>query len=112
MLQRPNITDNYIGRTTEFRKRKFTHDSNCSSDNAKLHNQYVYKFIRENGRWNAWKFVIVKKSDYITDKKHLSQKTQLSASSAVKLPWLSLISVVILVILIGNVTVIGRPPSS
>jgi hypothetical protein len=51
----PTITDDNIGSTCAFRKRKINHKSNCTNQNAKFYNHYVYKFIRENGGWNAWK---------------------------------------------------------
>jgi hypothetical protein len=37
----PTITDNYIGSTCAFRKRKINHKSNCTDQDATFYNQYV-----------------------------------------------------------------------
>ena len=50
----PDITDIYIGSTTDFTKRKWSHKSKC-----KLSDINVYKFIREHGNWNNWDMVQV-----------------------------------------------------
>jgi hypothetical protein len=48
----PEITDIYIGSTTDFTKRKFNHKSAC-----KKSEKNVYNFIRENGNWDNWDMV-------------------------------------------------------
>ena len=45
----PNITDCYVGSTTNIVKRRQSHKSVCNNENSKLFNFYVYQFIRENG---------------------------------------------------------------
>ncbi len=47
----PEITDIYIGNTTNFTKRKNNHKSCCNNSNDKNHNFYVYQFIRNHGGW-------------------------------------------------------------
>lgn len=55
-----NIKNIYIGSSTNFRKRKFHHKSNCYNENDKEHYDcYVYKFIRENGGWENWSMILV-----------------------------------------------------
>lgn len=54
-----NVTDIYIGHTTDFRKRKTQHKSGCTSETGKKYNIKVYKFIRENGGWDNWKMIQV-----------------------------------------------------
>ena len=56
-----NITDCYIGSTTNFTKRKNGHKSSCINENNKLYNLNVYKFIRDNGGWDNWDMVLVEK---------------------------------------------------
>jgi len=56
-----NITDCYVGSTTNFRTRKSNHKSNCNSQNKKDYNRKVYQFIRDNGGWNNWDMVLVEK---------------------------------------------------
>jgi hypothetical protein len=51
-----NITDTYVGHTTNFLKRKEAHKCGCKNLNNK-----VYKSIRENGGWNNWNMVEIAK---------------------------------------------------
>jgi len=48
-----SINDIYVGQTTDFRKRKNKHKSECN----KLSNIYVYQFIREHGGWDNWQMI-------------------------------------------------------
>jgi len=57
----PNITDVYVGHTTDFTNRKRTHKSKCNNENDKSYNFYVYQFIRENGGWTNWSMVEIEK---------------------------------------------------
>jgi hypothetical protein len=54
-----NITDCYVGHTTEFRKRKSQHKSDCNNIKRKQYNYNVYKFIRDNGGWENWTMVMI-----------------------------------------------------
>ena len=56
-----NITDCYVGHTTNFKQRKKSHKSSCNNQNRKQYNFNVYKFIRENGGWNNWNMIEIKK---------------------------------------------------
>ena len=55
----PNITDIYIGSTTNFTRRKCAHKNVCNNENSKSYNFNVYKFIRENGKWDNWDMIQV-----------------------------------------------------
>ena len=54
-----NITDVYVGHTTNFVQRKHAHKQSCV--NMKSHNYKckVYETIRNNGGWNNWKMEII-----------------------------------------------------
>ena len=56
-----DITDFYIGHTTDFTKRKSQHKHLCHAENDKRYNIYVYEFIRENGGWDNWDMVEIEK---------------------------------------------------
>ena len=56
-----NITDIYIGHTTNFTKRKNQHKSNCNNPNSKNYNLFVYKFIRNNGGWENFNMIEIEK---------------------------------------------------
>lgn len=50
-----NITDIYIGKTTNFTNRKRDHKK--STINRNNYNFNVYKFIRSNGGWSNWDMI-------------------------------------------------------
>jgi hypothetical protein len=52
--QDDNITEEYIGSTTNFTKRKYQHKSCCNNEKDKNYHNLKYKFIRENGGWDNW----------------------------------------------------------
>jgi hypothetical protein len=66
----PEITDIYVGSTTNFSRRKACHKSNCNNENDKSHNLKVYKTIRDFGGWDNWDMVEVERY-CATDKKDL-----------------------------------------
>jgi len=55
----PNITDIYIGSTTNMRHRKCQHKTACNNPNDKAYNLKVYQNIREFGGWDNWTMVLV-----------------------------------------------------
>lgn len=54
-----NITECYVGHTTNWTKRRNKHKYNCVSKNAKYSNFKVYKFIRDNGGWENWSMILI-----------------------------------------------------
>ena len=68
-----NITDIYVGSTTNFIRRKCTHKSACNNENDKHHNIHVYKFIRNNGGWDNWSMILLREYS-ATNKKRLERK--------------------------------------
>jgi len=55
----PEIKDIYVGHTTDFRRRKCQHKTNCNNQNSKRYNYNVYKFIRDNGNWDNWEMIMI-----------------------------------------------------
>jgi len=58
----------YIGSTTNFAKRKCSHKTACNNEKDKEYNQKKYMMIRENGGWDMFDMVLVKKypcNDYL-----------------------------------------------
>jgi len=55
----PEITDVYVGHTTDFTKRKCQHKSHCHNEKTKMYNYDVYKFIRDNGGFENWNMVMI-----------------------------------------------------
>ena len=60
VCKNPEITFVYVGHTTNFRKRKSDHKSDCCNLNSKRHNTPVYQFIRANGGWENWTMIEIK----------------------------------------------------
>jgi hypothetical protein len=60
-----NITELYVGHTTDMRRRKSSHKSKCNKENGKYYNLNVYQFIRANGGWNNWGMIEIERYDAI-----------------------------------------------
>ncbi len=58
-----NITEIYIGSTTNFTKRKSCHKTACNNDKSKEYNKYKYQFIRQNGGWENFEMIEIEKID-------------------------------------------------
>ena len=58
------IDDVYVGSTKNHYKRKHEHKDRCKHNNRKEYNKYVYRFIRENGGWDNWEYVILETVQY------------------------------------------------
>ena len=56
-----DIKDCYIGSTCNHSRRKSQHKNCCNNEKSKGYNIKVYKFIRDNGGWGNWDFVIIEK---------------------------------------------------
>lgn len=56
-----NITDLYVGSTTDFSNRKYNHKSNCNNEKNKNHNSKIYTTIRNNGGWINWAMIEIEK---------------------------------------------------
>ena len=54
----PKIKEFYIGSTTNLKRRKYQHKSDCNNSNTQVYNGKLYKFIRDNGGYDNWFFVI------------------------------------------------------
>ena len=52
-----NITDVYVGHTTNFINRKARHKTNCNNINGKAYNFKIYNTIRNNGGWLNWSMI-------------------------------------------------------
>jgi group I intron endonuclease len=68
-----SIKDIYVGATTNFKRRKNEHKTNCRCPKSKKHNRPVYKFIRDNGGIDNWSIIILERFKAI-DKEDLKQK--------------------------------------
>jgi len=56
-----NITDCYVGHTTEFTKRKYAHKNCCNNEKCRAFSLKVYEVIRNNGGWTNWSMIEVEK---------------------------------------------------
>ena len=51
----------YIGSTTDFIKRKYSHKKSCNNEKEKAHNNKKYQYIRNNGGWECFNMIEVEK---------------------------------------------------
>jgi hypothetical protein len=63
-----NITDCYVGHTTNFIKRKQQHKDACSNPNNKSYIFRMYQEMRKNGGWDEWVMIEVEKYVLCKDK--------------------------------------------
>ena len=56
----PNVTEIYIGSTTNFKQRKKNHKRTCNNSDIRGYNRNVYKYIRDNGGWINFEMVLIK----------------------------------------------------
>ena len=56
-----SVKDLYVGHTTDFIRRKYTHMYICCNPEQKKHSLKVYQIIRDNGGWENWEMVEVEK---------------------------------------------------
>ena len=69
----PLITDIYVGSTTNFKHRKYSHKNCCINENNNKYNSNVYQFIRTNGGWDNWSMIEVEKCNAV-DKRDLEKR--------------------------------------
>jgi len=55
------VTDLYVGSTSNFIKRKNAHKTCCNNEKGKAYNLKVYKMIRENCGWDNWDMIEIEK---------------------------------------------------
>jgi len=55
-----NVTDSYVGHTSNFRQRKWAHKNKCNNPLGRMYNAKIYQTIRANGGWDAWDMVEIK----------------------------------------------------
>ena len=76
----PEITDIYVGSTTNFKRRMSEHKSKCNNENGKYYNLLVYRFIRDTGGFKNWSVVKIRdvvcedKYDLITEERKEFEK--------------------------------------
>jgi hypothetical protein len=56
-----NITDIYVGHTTDFTERKYAHKKRYNGSFNESCNLKVYQKIRENGGWDNWDILEIEK---------------------------------------------------
>jgi hypothetical protein len=53
----PEISEIYIGSTTNFIQRKKNHKNCCNNESSKAYNRYVYQVIRDKGGFENWDMI-------------------------------------------------------
>ena len=60
-----NITELYVGHTTDMRKRKTKHKHSCINKKNIKYDLNVYNFIRDNGNWDNWDMIEIERYNAI-----------------------------------------------
>ena len=85
-----NITDIYVGSTTDFIRRKWQHKSSCNNEKSKKYNRKVYQTIRQNGGWENFTMVEIEKYPCIdSNEAHIRERYYLELLNAnlnIKIP--------------------------
>jgi hypothetical protein len=61
-----DITEEYIGSTKNFTRRRTAHKTCCNNEKSHQYNYYVYQFIRSNGGWQNWRMIQLEVVNYNT----------------------------------------------
>ena len=69
-----DISDIYVGHTTNFYKRMHNHKTVCSNRKDKRNKTYLYKFIRQNGGWSNWEMILIEKYPCSDEKQAASRE--------------------------------------
>ena len=69
-----NITNFYIGSTTNWTKRKQNHKKCCNNENNKRYNLKIYQIIRSNGGFDNWNMILVE--DYSCENRREAEKRE------------------------------------
>ena len=69
-----NITERYVGSTTNLIQRRRDHKTNCNNEKGKKYNAFKYQFIRENGEWENWDVVLIEQVIDCKDKQNLHKR--------------------------------------
>jgi hypothetical protein len=56
-----NIKEVYVGHTTDFIKRKYSHKSLTENKNSRKYTYKLYNFIRQNGGWDNFEMLEIEK---------------------------------------------------
>ena len=56
-----NVTEIYVGHTTNFTKRKYSHKNSCVNEKNELYDLKIYQTIRQNGGWDNWSMIEIEK---------------------------------------------------
>jgi len=72
----------YIGHTTNFEKRKYSHKSCCNNTSKNTYNFKLYQMIRENGGWDNFRMIEVEK--YPCDDKREAEKRECEVMKELK----------------------------
>jgi len=54
-----DVTETYVGHTTNFMQRKAKHKNSCNSEKDEKYNRKVYKTIRDNGGWVNFEMILI-----------------------------------------------------
>jgi len=66
-----NILDSYVGSTFSMSNRRYIHYHNSKTSTSKL-----YSFVKENGGWSNFEFIILEKIEVSTNKEKMEKEQE------------------------------------
>jgi len=69
-----NITEEYVGSTTNFRSRKSDHKTNSNNGTRSRYNLKIYQFIRANGGWDN--FIMIQLEEFPCKNRREAEKRE------------------------------------
>jgi hypothetical protein len=76
----------YVGSTSNFNSRKSCHRFRCNTEHDKQHNLDIYRYIRDNGGFDAFEIVPIQKIENISNKTELriAERAEMEKFSGLK----------------------------
>ena len=85
----------YIGSTTNFNQRKFSHKKNSTNKRSKKYNIKLYKYIRSMGGWDTFKMEIIETNNFSCKGDGLKRECELIEEYGSKLNSIKPIKIII-----------------
>jgi hypothetical protein len=71
-----DIKECYIGSSKDIENRMKLHKQDCNNENSNKYNYKLYEFIRANGNWGNFKYLILEQKEYENEEQlHMREQT-------------------------------------
>ena len=76
----------YVGSTSNFNSRKSKHKYSCNTENRVGYDYDIYKYIRDNGGWNTFDMIPIRKIENVSNKTEvrIAEQAEINKFSTLK----------------------------